>query len=71
MFETTDSIPSPYVHTFIISMFGASYLAGATIQDIGMKSLLVLLAPESDPEISLSYDGFSAGVIAAGERSRT
>lgn len=62
LFESLKEYADPNIHTFQISMYGASYLAGVTAaQCAGDKKSLVVLANNSDGPISVSRDGFLAG----------
>lgn len=61
-FESRRHYSDPRIHSFQISMYGASYLAGAVAKKCadGRKSLIVL-ANGSDGPISVAKDGFLAG----------
>lgn len=62
LFESQKEFADSRVHTFQISMYGASYLAGATASLCnGGKDALVLLANPSDCPIAIAKDGFLAG----------
>lgn len=62
LFESRKRYDDPNIHTFQISMYGASYLAGATAsQCCGDKKALALLANDSDSPIGIARDGFIAG----------
>lgn len=62
LFETTKTFDKPGIHTFQISMFGASYLAGVSASAVapGAKSM-ILLGSSSDKPIQTARDGFLAG----------
>lgn len=62
MFESRKRYNDPNIHTFQISMYGASYLAGATAaQCCSDKKALALLANDSDSPIGIARDGFVDG----------
>lgn len=62
LFESRKRYNDPNIHTFQISMYGASYLAGATAAlCCGDKKALALLANDSDSPIGIARDGFIAG----------
>lgn len=62
LFESRKRYSDPNIHTFQISMYGASYLAGATAtRCCGDKKALALLANDSDSPIGIARDGFIAG----------
>lgn len=62
LFESRKRYNDPHIHTFQISMYGASYLAGATAAlCCGDKKALALLANDSDSPIGIARDGFIAG----------
>lgn len=62
LFESRKRYNDPNIHTFQISMYGASYLAGATAAECcGDKKALALLANDSDTPIGIARDGFIAG----------
>ena len=62
LFESRKRYSDPNIHTFQISMYGASYLAGTTAaRCCGDKKALVLLANDSDSPIGIAKDGFIAG----------
>lgn len=62
LFESRKRFEDPNIHTFQISMYGASYLAGATAaRCCGDKKALALLANDSDSPIGIARDGFIAG----------
>ena len=62
LFESLKEYADPNIHTFQISMYGASYLAGVTAsQCAGGKKSLVVLANNSDGPISVARDGFLDG----------
>lgn len=62
LFESRKRYDDPNIHTFQISMYGASYLAGVTAsQCCGDKKALALLANDSDSPIGIARDGFIAG----------
>ena len=62
LFESRKPYSDPNIHTFQISMYGASYLAGATASRCcGDKKALALLANDSDSPIGIARDGFIAG----------
>ncbi|WP_300427556.1 BMP family ABC transporter substrate-binding protein [uncultured Parabacteroides sp.] len=62
LFESQKQYDDKQIHTFQISMFGASYLAGAVArQCTGDRKPLVLLANLSDSPINIAKDGFVAG----------
>ena len=59
LFESRKRYNDPNIHTFQISMYGASYLAGATAAlCCGDKKTLALLANDSDSPIGIARDGF-------------
>lgn len=62
LFESLRHYENPQVHTFQISMYGASLLAGVTARacDKG-KGSLVLLGSSTDVPIASASDGFVAG----------
>ncbi len=61
LFESLKRYDEEKVSTFQISMFGASYLAGAMADWCNEGKSLVLLANPSDGPISVARDGFIAG----------
>lgn len=62
LFESRKRYSDPNIHTFQVSMYGASYLAGATAaRCCGDKKALVLLANDSDSPTGIARDGFIAG----------
>lgn len=62
LFESRKRYNDPHIYTFQISMYGASYLAGATAAlCCGDKKALALLANDSDSPIGIARDGFIAG----------
>lgn len=62
LFESRKRYSDPNIHTFQISMYGASYLAGTTAaRCCDDKKALVLLANDSDSPIGIAKDGFIAG----------
>ena len=62
LFESRKQYADPGIHTFQISMYGASYLAGATASlCCGASKALAVLANDSDSPIGIAKDGFIAG----------
>lgn len=62
LFESQKRYNDPNIHTFQISMYGASYLAGATAALCCWdKKALALLANDTDSPIGIAKDGFIAG----------
>lgn len=61
LFETSTRFAEPYVYTFRLSMYGASYLAGVTAAAMGCTAPLVMLGSAEDAAIRVSYDGFDDG----------
>lgn len=62
IFESLMHYDQPRVHTFQISMYGASYLAGACAREIGEgRKSLVLLGSSTDIPIRSAEDGFIHG----------
>lgn len=62
LFESRRQYADKKVHTFQISMYGASYLAGALAAAISDgKPSLVMLANNSDGPTAVARDGFIAG----------
>ena len=62
LFESRKRYEDRNIHTFQISMFGASYLAGAVARRCSPdRKPLVLLANPSDSPIRIAKDGFTAG----------
>lgn len=62
LFESRKQYSDRNIHTFQISMYGASYLAGAAASICpGNKNALVVLANNSDSPIGIARDGFMAG----------
>lgn len=62
LFESRKQYDDKQIHTFQISMFGASYLAGAVARQCTEdRKPLVLLANPSDSPINIAKDGFVAG----------
>ncbi|MCH5216136.1 MAG: BMP family ABC transporter substrate-binding protein [Muribaculaceae bacterium] len=62
LFESRKRYADEKIHTFQISMFGASYLAGVVAWHCAAgKKSLVLLANDSDGPIAVAKDGFIAG----------
>lgn len=61
IFESQKQYKDEHIHTFQISMFGASYLAGACAKAIAEDAPLVLLANNTDSPIGIAKDGFIAG----------
>lgn len=62
LFESRKQYDDADIHTFQISTFGASFLAGGTAAlCAGDKKALVVLANASDVPIRISCDGFIAG----------
>lgn len=62
MFETVKVYPDPKVYTFQVSMYGASYLAGASARSLSDgRGPLVLLGNSADGPIRAARDGFIAG----------
>ena len=63
LFESRKRYNDPNIYTFQISMYGASYLAGATASRCcGDKKALALLANDSDSPIGIARDGFISGL---------
>ncbi len=62
LFESRKSFADSKIRTFQMSMYGASYLAGAMAAECaaGEKSLVVLANPTDGP-IAVARDGFMAG----------
>lgn len=61
IFESKTQYKDEHIHTFQISMYGASYLAGACAKEITDGVPLVLLANDTDSPIGIAKDGFIAG----------
>lgn len=62
LFESRKQYADEKVHTFQISMYGASYLAGGVAKACsGAKQPLVVLANNSDSPIGFARDGFIDG----------
>ena len=61
LFESRKQYKDENIHTFQISMFGASYLAGVCVRQCSEMTPLVLLANNTDSPISIAKDGFVAG----------
>lgn len=62
LFESQKHYEDRNIHTFQISMYGASYLAGVVARECtGDKKPLVVLANNSDSPIGIAGDGFVAG----------
>lgn len=61
LFESRRQYDNPNIHSFHISMFGASYLAGAVAKKTAEGKSLIVLANNSDDPISVAKDGFIAG----------
>lgn len=64
LFETRKQFADEKIHTFQISMFGASYLAGALAAEIANngKDPLIVLANPTDGPISVAKEGFLKGL---------
>ena len=63
LFESRKTYDNPKVHTFQISMYGASYLAATCAKELcGDKRSLVLLGSSTDSPIQLAKEGFIAGL---------
>ena len=62
LFESRKHYADPNIHTFQISMYGASYLAGAVAAECcnGIEAMVMLSNP-SDSPIGIAKDGFIAG----------
>ena len=61
IFESQKQYKDENIHTFQISMFGASYLAGVCAKAITDEVPLVLLANNTDSPIGIAKDGFQEG----------
>lgn len=62
LFESLKKYDDKRIHTFQISMYGASYLAGVTARDCSDgKRSLILLGSSSDKPIESAMDGFIDG----------
>lgn len=62
LFESRWQYADAKIHSFQISMYGASYLAGAVAKKCsGDKKSLIVLANDSDGPIGIAKDGFMAG----------
>ena len=61
LFESRKQYKAENIHTFQISMFGASYLAGVCAKQCSEMTPLILLANNTDSPINIAKDGFSAG----------
>ena len=61
LFESRKQYKDENIHTFQISMFGASYLAGVCARKCSEMTPLVLLANNTDSPINIAKDGFIAG----------
>ena len=61
LFESQKRYKDDNIHSFQISMFGASYLAGACARECSEKTPLILLANNTDSPINIAKDGFEAG----------
>lgn len=64
LFESRKHYDEENIHTFQISMYGASYLAGVTARrcaDSGGKDALIVLANDTDSPIGVAAAGFTAG----------
>lgn len=61
LFESRKQYKDENIHTFQISMFGASYLAGVCARQSSEAAPLVLLANNTDSPIHIAKDGFVAG----------
>lgn len=62
LFESRKRYEDENIHTFQISMYGASYLAGIVARECSAdRKPLVVLANGSDSPIAIARDGFIAG----------
>lgn len=62
LFESRKQYKDKNIHTFQISMYGASYLAGTVARECSAdRKPLVVLANSSDGPIGIARDGFMAG----------
>lgn len=61
LFESRKQYDDKQIHTFQISMFGASFLAGVCARHCSDRTPLVLLANNTDSPINIAKDGFVAG----------
>ncbi len=62
LFESQKQYKDENIHTFQISMYGVSYLAGIVAKVcLGEKEPLVILANNSDSPIGIAKEGFIAG----------
>lgn len=62
LFESRKSYADRRIHTFQISMYGASYLAGAVARECrGDGRSLIVLGNNSDGPITIAKEGFMAG----------
>lgn len=61
LFESLKQSQDDNIHTFQISMFGASYLAGVCARQCSERTPPVLLANNTDSPINVAKDGFVAG----------
>lgn len=68
LYETDTEFAYPQVYTFKINMYGASYLAGACIADMGLQSPLIMLGSSGDMETRTAADGFTDGYMEVAGR---
>lgn len=61
LYETDTEFPYPQVYTFKINMYGASYMAGACVAEMGLQSPLIMLGSSCDMETRSAADGFIDG----------
>lgn len=61
LFESQKHYDDKNIHTFQISMYGASYLAGVVARECQDGKALVVLANNSDSPIGIAKDGFIDG----------
>lgn len=70
LYETETVFSHPRVYTFKIDMYGASYLAGTCVADMGLQSPLIMLGSSDDMETRTAADGFTDGFMeATGQRA--
>lgn len=62
LFESLKNYDDEHIHTFQVSMYGASYLSGVTAKEcIGEKEAMVLLGSSTDIPIQSAMEGFVEG----------
>lgn len=63
LFESEKIYDDSHIHTFQVSMFGASYLAGVTAREcVEDAPCLVLLGSSTDTPVFSAFEGFKAGL---------